>query len=83
MTNLPEARLAREAEICYATLAMVTDYDCWHPEHGDIDIRKIRAVMQANSEKARHSVRNVRRADSPASGPFARMAATAPWNTRS
>ncbi len=61
MTNLPEARLAREAEICYATLAMVTDYDCWHPEHGDIDIRKIRAVMQANSEKARHSVRNVAR----------------------
>ena len=62
MTNLPEARLAREAEICYATLAMVTDYDCWHPEHGDIDIRKIRAVMQANSEKSRLSVRNAARA---------------------
>ena len=62
MTNLPEARLAREAEICYATLAMVTDYDCWHPEHGDIDIRKIRAVMKANSEKSRQSLRNAARA---------------------
>ncbi len=62
MTNLPEARLAREAEICYATLAMVTDYDCWHPEHGDIDIRKIRAVMRANSEKSRRLVSNAARA---------------------
>ena len=61
MTNLPEARLAREAEICYATLAMVTDYDCWHPEHGDIDIRKIRAVMRANSDNARRSIRNTAR----------------------
>lgn len=62
MTNLPEARLAREAEICYATLAMVTDYDCWHPDHGDIDIRKIRAVMQANAENARLSLSNAAQA---------------------
>ena len=59
MTNLPEARLAREAELCYATLAMVTDYDCWHPDHGDIDIRKIRAVMQANAEHASAAIRNL------------------------
>ena len=41
MTNMPEARLAREAELCYATLAMVTDYDSWHPEHGEVDVRRI------------------------------------------
>ena len=62
MTNLPEARLAREAEICYATLAMVTDYDCWHPEHGDIDINSIREVMQQNAARARRSIANIARA---------------------
>jgi 5'-methylthioadenosine phosphorylase len=52
MTNMPEAKLAREAEICYATVAMVTDYDCWHEDHADVDISDILRVMKGNSEKA-------------------------------
>jgi 5'-methylthioadenosine phosphorylase len=52
MTNMPEAKLAREAELCYATVAMVTDFDCWHDEHTDVDITDILRVMKANSEKA-------------------------------
>ncbi len=52
MTNMPEAKLAREAELCYATLAMVTDFDCWHDEHTDVDIGDILKVMEANSAKA-------------------------------
>jgi len=53
MTNMPEAKLAREAEICYATVAMVTDYDSWHPEHGEVDIQAILATMHANVAHAR------------------------------
>ncbi|HUF44218.1 MAG TPA: S-methyl-5'-thioadenosine phosphorylase, partial [Aestuariivirgaceae bacterium] len=53
MTNMPEAKLAREAEICYSTVAMVTDYDSWHPDHGSVDITSIIKVMQANAESAR------------------------------
>jgi 5'-methylthioadenosine phosphorylase len=56
MTNMPEAKLAREAEICYATVAMVTDYDSWHPDHGSVDITSIIQVMQANAESARKLV---------------------------
>ena len=52
MTNMPEAKLAREAEICYATVAMVTDFDCWHDDHKDVDITQILHVMGSNSEKA-------------------------------
>ncbi|NJM34150.1 MAG: S-methyl-5'-thioadenosine phosphorylase [Rhodomicrobium sp.] len=52
MTNMPEAKLAREAEICYATVAMVTDFDCWHDDHRDVDISDIIRIMQQNSEKA-------------------------------
>jgi 5'-methylthioadenosine phosphorylase len=52
MTNMPEAKLAREAEICYATVAMVTDFDCWHDDHTDVDIADILRVMKENSEKA-------------------------------
>jgi 5'-methylthioadenosine phosphorylase len=52
MTNMPEAKLAREAEICYATVAMVTDFDCWHEEHSDVDITQILKIMGSNSEKA-------------------------------
>jgi 5'-methylthioadenosine phosphorylase len=48
MTNLPEARLAREAELCYATLALVTDYDCWHDSAADVDIASILALLQRN-----------------------------------
>ena len=53
MTNMPEAKLAREAEICYATVAMVTDYDCWHPHHDDVTVEQIITVLTANAEKAR------------------------------
>ena len=59
MTNLPEAKLAREAELCYATVAMVTDWDCWHPEHGSVTIPEIMAVLSANGDRARDLVRRV------------------------
>jgi 5'-methylthioadenosine phosphorylase len=56
MTAMPEAKLAREAEITYATLAMVTDYDCWHPEHDAVDVKSVLEVMHHNIEKARRLV---------------------------
>lgn len=56
MTNMPEAKLAREAEICYASVAMVTDYDCWHPNHDDVTVDQIIAVVTANAAKARSLV---------------------------
>lgn len=56
MTNLPEARLAREAEICYATLAMVTDYDCWHEEHDDVSVESIIATLHQNVDTARRII---------------------------
>src|SRR5450830_1931134 len=59
MTNMPEAKLAREAEICYATVAMVTDYDCWHPHHDDVSVNAIITVLLANAEKARTLVKTV------------------------
>lgn len=59
MTNLPEARLAREAEIDYATVAMVTDYDCWHPEHDQVEVQAIIKVLMENADKARALVRRV------------------------
>ena len=52
MTNLQEAKLAREAEICYATVAMVTDYDCWHPQHEAVTVEQIIAVLTANAQNA-------------------------------
>ncbi|MGB6907194.1 MAG: S-methyl-5'-thioadenosine phosphorylase [Methyloceanibacter sp.] len=52
MTNLPEAKLAREAELCYATVAMVTDFDCWHPDHDAVTVTDIVKVLTANAEKA-------------------------------
>lgn len=52
MTAMPEAKLAREAEIAYATIAMVTDYDCWHPEHDHVDVASIIATLQANTGRA-------------------------------
>jgi len=61
MTNMPEARLAREAEICYATVAMVTDYDCWHDDHAAVDVASILAVMHANTEKAQRLVARLAR----------------------
>ena len=56
MTGMPEAKLAREAEICYASLAMVTDYDCWHPDHGAVDVAQVIATLTANAAKARSIV---------------------------
>ncbi len=59
MTNMPEAKLAREAEICYATVAMVTDYDCWHPGHEAVTVEMVLSVLNANAERARALVRAV------------------------
>ena len=59
MTNMPEAKLAREAEMCYATVAMVTDYDCWHPNHDDVTVDAIIKVLLANADNARALVKQV------------------------
>jgi 5'-methylthioadenosine phosphorylase len=56
MTNMPEAKLAREAEICYATVAMVTDFDCWHPDHDAVTVQDIIKVLTVNAEKAKRLV---------------------------
>jgi 5'-methylthioadenosine phosphorylase len=53
MTNMPEAKLAREAELCYASVAMITDYDSWHPEHGEVDVSEIIRTLMGNADKAR------------------------------
>jgi len=52
MTNMPEAKLAREAEICYATVAMVTDFDCWHPDHDAVTVQDVIKILRGNTEKA-------------------------------
>jgi 5'-methylthioadenosine phosphorylase len=59
MTNMPEAKLAREAEICYATVAMVTDYDCWHPAHDAVTVDMIVGVLLANAQKAKTLIRHL------------------------
>ncbi len=59
MTNMPEARLAREAELCYATIAMVTDYDCWHPEHDYVTVESVIKVLLENAERARGLLKDV------------------------
>ena len=56
MTGMPEAKLAREAELCYASVAMVTDYDCWHPDHGAVDVAQVIAILTANAGHARNLV---------------------------
>ncbi|HVG51353.1 MAG TPA: S-methyl-5'-thioadenosine phosphorylase [Xanthobacteraceae bacterium] len=61
MTNMPEAKLAREAEICYATVSMVTDYDCWHPDHDAVTVQDIIKVLTANAEKAKRLVARLAR----------------------
>jgi len=53
MTNMPEAKLAREAELCYATVAMVTDFDCWHPDHDAVTVQDIIRVLSSNADKAK------------------------------
>lgn len=59
MTNMPEAKLAREAEICYATVAMVTDYDCWHPDHAHVEVSDVIRVLEENAGHARAVIRAV------------------------
>ncbi len=59
MTNMPEAKLAREAEMCYATVAMVTDYDCWHPDHEHVSVEAVVKVLLDNADKARALVKAV------------------------
>ena len=57
MTNMPEAKLAREAELCYATVAMVTDFDCWHPDHDHVTVEAVVRVLLENADRARNLVR--------------------------
>ena len=57
MTNMPEAKLAREAELCYATVAMVTDFDCWHPDHDHVTVEAVVKVLLGNAEKAKSLVK--------------------------
>jgi 5'-methylthioadenosine phosphorylase len=57
MTNMPEAKLAREAEICFLTVAMVTDFDCWHPDHAHVQVSDVVRILEANAEKAKLLVR--------------------------
>ena len=59
MTNMPEAKLAREAEIRYASVSMVTDYDCWHPEHENVDVQSVIKVLLSNAEKAKNMIKNL------------------------
>ncbi|SMX42151.1 S-methyl-5'-thioadenosine phosphorylase [Maliponia aquimaris] len=59
MTNMPEAKLAREAELCYASIAMVTDYDSWHPDHGAVDVSEIIRILMGNAQKGREMVRRL------------------------
>jgi 5'-methylthioadenosine phosphorylase len=62
MTNVTEAKLAREAELCYSTIAMITDYDCWHPEHESVTATQIIATLTQNAENAQKVLREAIRA---------------------
>ena len=59
MTNMPEAKLAREAEIRYASVSMVTDYDCWHPNHENVDVQQVIKVLLGNAAKAKNMIKNL------------------------
>ena len=59
MTNMPEAKLAREAEIRYASVSMVTDYDCWHPDHENVDVKQVIEVLMNNASKAKNMIKNL------------------------
>jgi 5'-methylthioadenosine phosphorylase len=69
MTNMPEAKLAREAELCYASVAMVTDYDCWHEGHGAVDVAQVIAVLTGNAHRARAMVAGLPRRLGPDRAP--------------
>jgi len=59
MTNMPEAKLAREAEIRYSSVSMVTDFDCWHPDHENVDVQAVIKVLLSNTEKAKSMIKNI------------------------
>jgi 5'-methylthioadenosine phosphorylase len=59
MTNMPEAKLAREAEIRYASVSMITDYDCWHPDHENVDVQQVIKVLLGNAVKAKNMIKNL------------------------
>jgi len=59
MTNMPEAKLAREAEIRYASVSMITDFDCWHSDHENVDVQQVIKVLLANAEKAKKMIKNI------------------------
>jgi len=59
MTNMPEAKLAREAEIRYASVSMVTDFDCWHPDHKNVDVQQVIKVLLGNAEKAKKMIKSI------------------------
>ncbi len=59
MTNMPEAKLAREAEIRYASVSMITDYDCWHPDHENVDVQQVIKVLLDNAAKAKNMIKNL------------------------
>ena len=59
MTNMPEAKLAREAELCYASVAMITDYDSWQPDHGEVDVTEIIKTLMGNADKGRALVKGL------------------------
>ena len=59
MTNMPEAKLAREAEIRYCTIAMVTDYDCWHPDHDEVDVKMVVKTLMNNASKAQEMIKEI------------------------
>ena len=59
MTNMPEAKLAREAEIRYASVSVITDYDCWHPDHANVDVQSVIKVLLGNAEKAKNMIKNL------------------------
>ncbi len=63
MTNMPEAKLAREAAICYSSLAMVTDYDCWHPDHDNVSVDQVISTLLSNSDKSKAVVKALEQAD--------------------
>ena len=82
MTNMPEAKLAREAELCYATVAMVTDYDCWHPDHDHVTVDAVVRVLLENADKARASDQRTWCRGSAPSARSVPPVATAPWTAR-
>ncbi len=77
MTNMPEAKLAREAEMCYATIAMVTDYDCWHPDHDNVTVESVIRVLTENAERARRLVMHLAPRLADHQGPCAQGCQTA------